>query len=127
MKANTKAKVTACLLTMMVPTIASHACEGIQLTDWSMMRDVSTKTVEKPKVVNTGSLGKKILCTATKDGVVVTADGLTELLRQLGYSRDEMWGKQDKLAWAWYRINNSKFKRGEPVDFEGRVFIKSSI
>lgn len=126
MKPIIKAKVTACLLTMMAPTIASHANAGIQMIDWSMMRDVPTKTVEPTKTVtNTGGLGKKIVCSATKGNEVVAADGLTELLRQLGYSRDEMWGKQDKLAWAWYRINNAKFKRGEPVEFEGRVFIKS--
>jgi hypothetical protein len=83
------------------------------------------KTVEKTKVVNTSSLGKKIVCTATKGDEVVTADSLTELLRQLGYSRDEMWGKQDRLEYAWYRINTAKFKRGEPVGFEGRIFIKS--
>jgi hypothetical protein len=139
----TKAKVTAALLTMMSTPMVSHACEGIQHIDWSMMRDIGqvskrlmvieqpveepTKTVDKPKVIttNTSSLGKKIGCSATKDGQVVAADGLTELLRQLGYSRDEMWGKQDKLAWAWYRINNSKFKRGEPVEFEGYTFIKN--
>lgn len=125
----TKAKVTAALLTMMSTPMVTHANSGIQMTDWSMMRDASTKPVEKPKaaVTNTGGLGKKIFCSATKGNEVVTADGLTELLRQLGYSRDEMWGKQDKLAWAWYRINNAKFKRGEPVEFEGRVFIKNSI
>jgi hypothetical protein len=131
---------TAALLTMMAPTIASHANAGIQMTDWSMMRDIGqvsrrlmvvdqpTNTVEKPKIVAVSTtLGKKIGCSATKGDEVVTANGLTELLRQLGYSRDEMWGKQDKLEWAWYRINNAKFKRGEPVEFEGRIFIKSSI
>ena len=118
MKANTKAKVTACLLTMMAPTIASHAAEGIQMTDWSMMREVPSKSkvVVRPAGIS---------CSATKGSEVVTAAGLTELLRQLGYSRDEMWGKQDRLAFAWYRINNAKFKRGESVEFEGRIFKKS--
>jgi hypothetical protein len=125
MKANTKAKVTACLLTMMAPTIASHAAEGIQMTDWSMMRDTTVKTGEspKPKAVNTGSLGKKIVC-RTGD---LQAESLADLLRQLGYSQTEVWGKTNKLEWAWHRINNAKFKRGEPVEFEGRVFIKNSI
>jgi hypothetical protein len=125
MKPKTKAKVTACLLTMMAPTIASHASEGIQHTDWSMMRDASTKTVEKPKAVvaNTGGLGKKIVC-RTGD---LQAESLADLLRQLGYRQDEVWGRTNKLEWAWYRVNNSKFKRGEPVEFEGRIFIKNSI
>lgn len=129
MKANTKAKVTACLLTMMAPTIATHAAEGIQLTDWSMMRDASTKPVEKSKVVNTGGLGKKIGCEAQADNGATThqAGSLADLLRQLGYRQDEVWGKTNKLEWAWHRINNAKFKRGEPVEFEGRVFIKNSI
>jgi len=124
MKANTKAKVTACLLSMMAPTIASHANEGIQMTDWAMMRDVPTKAVEPVKpVTNTGSLGKKIVC-QTGD---MRAESLADLLRQLGYSQTEVWGKTNKLEWAWHRINNSKFKRGEPVEFEGRTFIKNSI
>ena len=140
MKPRTKAKVTAAILTMMAPTMAVHAHSGVQLTDWSMLRDIGqvsrrlmvveqpveepTKTVKPTKIVtNTGGLGKKIVC-RTGD---LQAESLTDLLRQLGYSRDEMWGKQDKLEWAWYRINNAKFKRGEPVEFEGRVFIKSSI
>ncbi len=129
MKANTKAKVTACLLTMMAPTMVSHAHAGIQMTDWSMMRDVPTKTVDKPKVVNTGALGKKIFCEARADNGATThqAGSLADLLRQLGYSQTEVWGKTNKLEWAWHRINNAKFKRGEPVEFEGRVFIKNSI
>jgi hypothetical protein len=118
-----KAKVTAALLTMMSTPMVTHACEGIQLTDWSMMRGASTKTVEKPKVVNTGSLGKKIVC-RTGD---LQAESLADLLRQLGYSQTEVWGKTNKLEWAWHRINNAKFKRGEPVEFEGRIFIKSSL
>ena len=124
MKPKTKAKVTAALFTMMAPTVASHASEGIQLTDWSMMRDASTKHVERPKVVtNTGSLGKKIVC-RTGD---LQAESLADLLRQLGYSQTEVWGKTNKLEWAWHRVNNSKFNRGEPVEFEGRIFIKNSI
>jgi hypothetical protein len=124
MKANTKAKVTACLLTMMAPTMVTHANAGIQHTDWSMMRDA----VEKPKVVTSVSLGKKIAVEVVKaDGTKLVADSLTEVLRLLGYSRDEMWGKQDKLAWAWYRINNAKFKRGELVELEGNLFLKSLI
>jgi hypothetical protein len=125
MKANTKVKVAAALCTMMAPTIASHAAEGIQMTDWSMMRDVS---VEKPKVVNTGSLGKKIAVgVVKKDGTKLSAVSLADLLRQLGYSQTEVWGKTNKLEWAWHRINNSKFKRGELVEFEGNLFLKSSI
>ena len=128
MKANTKAKVTACLLTMMAPTMVSHANEGIQMTDWSMMRDASTKTVEKPKAVNTGSLGKKIAVEAVmKDGTKLSAVSLADLLRQLGYSQTEVWGKTNKLEWAWHRINNAKFKRGELVEFENNLFLKSSI
>lgn len=131
MKTNSKAKVTACLLTMMAPTIASHANAGIQHTDWSMMREPieKPKAVEKPKVVNTGGLGKKIFCEARADNGATThqAGSLADLLRQLGYSQTEVWGKTNKLEWAWHRINNSKFKRGEPVEFEGRVFIKISI
>jgi len=131
MKANTKAKVTACLLTMMAPTIASHAAEGIQHTDWSTIHDTTVKTGEKPKVANTGGLGiakptglgKKIVC-RTGD---IQAESLADLLRQLGYSQTEVWGKTNKLEWAWHRINNAKFKRGEPVEFEGRIFIKNSI
>jgi len=125
MKTNTKAKVTACLLTMMAPTIASHAAEGIQMTDWSTIRDTTVKNGEKPspKVVSTSSLGKKIVC-RTGD---LQAESLADLLRQLGYSQTEVWGKTNKLEWAWHRINNAKFKRGEPVEFEGRVFIKNSI
>jgi hypothetical protein len=120
MKANTKVKVAAALCTMMAPTLVSHACEGIQMTDWSMMRDAST---EKPKVVTPTGLGKKIVCRT--DGY--QAESLADLLRQLGYSQTEVWGKTNKLEWAWHRINNSKFKRGEEVEFEGRKFSKSSI
>jgi len=140
MNPRTKAKVTAAILTMMAPTIASHANEGIQMTDWSMMRDIGqvskrlmvieqpvepAKPVEKPKAVvpNTGSLGKKIVC-RTGD---LQAESLADMLRQLGYSQTEVWGKTNKLEWAWHRINTSKFKRGEPVEFEGRTFIKNSI
>jgi len=136
----TKAKVTAALLTMMSTPMVTHANEGIQMTDWSMMRDIGqvskrlmvikqpvepAKTVEKPKaaVTNTGSLGKKIVCST--EGY--QAESLADLLRQLGYSQTEVWGKTNKLEWAWHRINNAKFKRGEPVEFEGRVFIKNSI
>jgi hypothetical protein len=121
MKPTTKAKVTACLLTMMAPTMATHASEGIQHTDWSMMRDA----VEAPKPVPKAStgLGKKIVC-RTGD---LQAESLADLLRQLGYSQTEVWGKTNKLEWAWHRINNAKFKRGEPIEFEGRIFIKSSI
>lgn len=125
----TKAKVTACLLTMMAPTIAAHACEGIQITDWGQVtagtqqlgKVEPTKTA--PKVVSTGGLGKKIVCST--EGY--QAESLADLLRQLGYSQTEVWGKTNKLEWAWHRVNNSKFKRGEPVEFEGRIFIKSSI
>ena len=131
MKPTTKAKVTAAILTMMAPTMATHANAGIQMTDWSMMRDASTKTVEKPKAVvaNTGGLGKKIFCEARAGNGATThqASSLADLLRQLGYSQTEVWGKTNKLEWAWHRINNAKFKRGEPVEFEGRVFIKNSI
>ena len=136
MKANTKVKVAAALCTMMAPTIASHANAGIQMTDWSMMRDIGqvsrrlmvieqpTKTVEPTKTVtNTGGLGKKIVCST--EGY--QAESLADLLRQLGYSQTEVWGKTNKLEWAWHRINNAKFKRGEEVEFEGRKFIKSSI
>lgn len=118
-----KAKVTATLLTMMSMPMVSHAHAGIQHTDWSLMREPvePTKTVEKPVHSTTSSsLGKRINCIATKaDGSVIVNESLTDLLRQLGYSRDEMWGKQDKLAWAWYRINNAKFKRGEIVELDG--------
>ena len=128
-KANTKVKVAAALCTMMAPTIATHACEGIQHTDWSMMRDAPTKTVDKPQPTNTGSLGKKIVCEARAGNGATThqAGSLAELLRQLGYSQTEVWGKTNKLEWAWHRINNAKFKRGEPVEFEDRIFIKNSI
>jgi len=123
----TKAKVTACLLTMMSTPMVSHAYEGIQHTDWSNIFDATVKTgekaVEKPKVANTSNLGKKIVC-RTGD---MQAESLADLLRQLGYSQTEVWGKTNKLEWAWHRINNSKFKRGEPVEFEGRTFIKNSI
>ena len=124
MKDNTKAKVTACLLTMMAPTIAPHAyADGLQIMDTAIWTDTE---IVKPntKHAKTGKLGKKVVCSATKDGKTLTADSLADLLRQVGYSKDEKWGKTDKLTWAWFRVRNAKFKRGEPVEVEGWTYIK---
>lgn len=125
------AKVTASLLTLLAPTVATHAASGIQIGDTSIWGDteiVKTAPVkpsaEVPvKHTDNSNLGKKILCTATKDGKVISAESLTEVLRQIGYTR-EPWGKSDRLAWAWYRINGNKFKRGEAVELDGWTFQK---